>query len=509
MIEWSRIPVRQTRQTHQSAKMRALHLAADRRPRRSNRKPLFTEERLQNKVRTMKRIGILTAGGDTPALNATIYGAVERANSIGISVYGIMRGYAGLLDEKVAHVHLNPLFTSIPELNPCLGGTLIGSSRTYVDPHTNQIETVNNSLRRLQLDGLICIGGDGTLNGMQELTEFVPCVLAPKTIDNDLGLNYLHEPDDWTRKDATTKCGYIEHLEISRPHIDLDDIINYATPGFATAVFVVAQCVQRLRSTAESHRRIGVVEVMGRQSGYIALGAAYGQPDLILIPEVAVDIDELERRVRQIYDLQRNVVIVVGEGVKTIDGRELGASAPSYDPAGNIRYSGAADALKEILAERIEGEFFTRIRTHETASSSFFTRKVGHTQRGGRPIQFDRFYAAQLGGKAVELLAEGANNAVATLQYSQRGGFEVSSLTANKLRDQWGEIHARCVHPSMYDESRMQPSEFGEEYLRTIFTNAIGADDMEFMRAELFSPGNLSTRYQSMNTDMRKRIRYV
>ncbi|APZ94190.1 6-phosphofructokinase [Fuerstiella marisgermanici] len=459
--------------------------------------------------RTMKRIGILTAGGDTPALNATIYGAVERANSQGITVVGIMRGYAGLMDEKVAHVCLNPLYTSIPELNPCLGGTLIGSSRTYVDPKTDQIATVKQSLQRLQLDGLICIGGDGTINGMQPLADFVPCVLAPKTIDNDLGLNYLHEPNDWVRTEATTKCGYIEQLNCSRPHLDLEDIINYATPGYATAVFVVAQCVQRLRSTAESHRRIGIVEVMGRQSGYIALGAAYGQPDLILIPEVAVDIDQLEQRVRQIYELQRNVVIVVGEGVKTLDGKELGASTPSYDPAGNIRYSGAADALHEILAERIEGEFFTKIRTHETASSSIFTRKVGHTQRGGRPIQFDRFYAAQLGGKAVEMLVAGANNAVATLQYSPRAGFVVSSLSANKLRDQWGEIHARCVHSSMYDENRMQPSEFGEEYLKTIFTNAIGADDMEFMRAELFSPGNLSTRYQSMNTDMRKRIRYV
>ena len=103
----------------------------------------------------------------------------------------------------------------------------------------------------------------------------------------------------------------------------------------------------------------------------------------------------------------------------------------------------------------------------------------------------------------------GANNAIAALQYSHRNGFEVSSVSANKLRDNWGVIHPRCVHPTMYDERRMQPSEFGEEYLQTIFTNAIGWDDVEFLRAQLFSPGNLATRYQSVNIDIRKRTRYL
>jgi len=457
----------------------------------------------------MKRIGILTAGGDTPALNATIYGAVEKANSLGITMYGLQRGYAGLLDEHVPHVHLNPLFTTIPELDPCLGGTLIGSSRTYIDPESAEMKVVQKNYERMNLDGLICIGGDGTINGMQPLAEFTQCVLAPKTIDNDLGLNYMTESNEWVRADAVNKDGYEENLERTRDTISLEDIINYATPGYATAVFVVAQCVERLRTTAESHRRIAVVEVMGRQSGYIALGASYGQPDLILIPESPVDIDVLEKQVRNIYSLQHHAVIVVGEGVKTPDGRELGASAPSYDPAGNIRYSGAADALVEILLNRIEPEFFEKVRTHEPAGSAFFTRKVGHTQRGGRPILFDRFHASQLGGKAVELLVSGASNAIATLQYSDRNGFEVSSVLANRLRDSWGMIHPRCVHPSMFDPERMHVSEFGEQFLRTIFTNAIGWDDVEFIRTQLFNPGNLATRYQSVNIDVRKRTRYL
>lgn len=457
----------------------------------------------------MKRIGILTAGGDTPALNATIYGAVERANELGINMFGLQRGYAGLLDPKVPHLHLNPLFTTIPELDPCLGGTLIGSSRTYVDPESDQMQTVKRNFKRMELDGLICIGGDGTINGMQPLTEFTQCVLAPKTIDNDLGLNYLNEANEWARNSADNEDGYNETRALTRDRVDLEEIVNYATPGYATAVFVVAQCVQRLRTTAESHRRIGIVEVMGRQSGYIALGASYGQPDLILIPEVAVDLDKLEEQVRQVYALQQHVVIVLGEGVKTADGRELGALTPSYDPAGNVRLSGAADALQEILLSRIEPEFFEKVRTHEPVNSAFFTRKVGHTQRGGRPILFDRFHASQLGGKAVELLTTGANNVVATLQYSHRNGFEVDSVSANKLRDNWGKIHPRCVHPTMYDERRMHASEFGEEYLRTIFTNAVGWDDVEHIRANLFSPGNLATRYQSVNIDVRKRTRYL
>ena len=105
----------------------------------------------------MKRIGILTAGGDTPALNATIYGAVERANALKIEILGLQRGYAGLLDSRVPHVHLNPLFTAIPELDPCKGGTLLGSSRTYLDARsTDRLELVAKHVRQLKLDGLLC-----------------------------------------------------------------------------------------------------------------------------------------------------------------------------------------------------------------------------------------------------------------------------------------------------------------------------------------------------------------
>jgi 6-phosphofructokinase len=458
----------------------------------------------------MKRIGILTAGGDTPALNATIWGAVQKANELRIEMFGLLRGYAGLLDPRVPHVFLNPLFSAIPELDPCKGGTLIGSSRTYLDASCmDKLKLAADHAAALRLDGLLCIGGDGTINGMQPLAEMLPCVLAPKTIDNDLGLNYIDEPNEWVRTPTTDPPGYKEQHQRLRSAVRLDDMINYATPGFATAVFVVVQMVERLRTTAESHHRIAVVEVMGRQSGYIALGAAYAQPDIILIPEVPVDIQQLTEQVTRLYDMQQNVVIVVGEGVRGPDGRELGAAMPTFDPAGNVRYSGAADTIVQMLGKSLPESLFLETRAHEPASSSFFARKVGHTQRGGRPILFDRHCATQLGGRAVELLAARRSNEIATLQYSEKTGFTFSSIAAGKLRDRWGEIHPREVHPSFYDAERLQLSQLGVEYLKPIFTRSVGADDVEYIRREVFDAGCLANRYQSINTDIRRRVRYL
>src|SRR5918911_2879434 len=113
----------------------------------------------------MKRIGILTAGGDTPALNAAIHGAVVRANELRIEIYGFIKGFNCFFNPRVPHVLLNPLFQEIPELDPTKGGTLIGSSRDYVDPErTDELNMIADRLKRLGIDGLICIGGDGTLN---------------------------------------------------------------------------------------------------------------------------------------------------------------------------------------------------------------------------------------------------------------------------------------------------------------------------------------------------------
>ncbi len=458
----------------------------------------------------MRRIGILTAGGDTPALNATIYGAVVEANARNIEIYGIVEGFSGLLHADVPHVPLNPLFRTIPELDPCLGGTLLGASRTYLCPgETATLKLVVDRLRKLGIEGLVCVGGDGTISGMQALTDSFPCVLAPKTIDNDLGLNYIDEPNEWIREGGTGKKKETYRHLAQREEIDLEEIINYATAGYATAVFVVAQSIERLRTTAEGHRRIAIIEVMGRESGYIALGSAYGQPDIILIPEVPLDAAHLAERVLELYELQRHAVIVVGEGVVDASGQELGNISKSVDPAGNTIFSGAAEELKRILMKQIGTEYFKKHRPYESPDSAIFTRKIGHTQRGGRPIKFDRFYGSQLGGKAVELLDKGRNNVLATLQWTREHGFTLEELPANKLRDKYGKIHARQVHPSLYDARRFQPSKLGVQYLLPIFHDAIGADDMEFIRTGLFSTGNLVTRYQSVNTDIQKRTRYL
>ncbi len=452
----------------------------------------------------MKRIGILTAGGDTPALNATILGAVQRANQRRIEVFGIIKGFSGLLNPQVPHVHLNPLFHAIPELQATLGGTVLGASRDYVDSSdTETIDRVADRLERLKLDGLICVGGDGTINGMQPLSHHLPTVLAPKTIDNDLGLNYADEHTEWYREPAENPKGYIYKKRPGRD-FSLDEMVNFVTPGYATAVYVSSAAVQRIRTTAESHRRISIIEVMGRDCGMIALGTAYGQPDMIMVPESPVDPDALVERVLAVLDIQKHAVLCVSEGVIGLDGRSLGALTASKDPAGNVQYTGAAEAIKRLLVERIGNDFFTHKRRNESADAAIFVRKVGHTQRGGRPILFDRFHATQLGGKSVDLLVEGLHNCIATLQYCD-GGFTYEGVDANRLRDKWNTIHARPLALSLYDPKRFQPSTKGVEYLRTIFSHAIGAEDVEDIRS-LFETGRLTHPYHSVNVDINKRI---
>jgi 6-phosphofructokinase 1 len=359
------------------------------------------------------------------------------------------------------------------------------------------------------VEGLICIGGDGTLNGMQALSDYLPTVLAPKTIDNDLGLNYRYEPDEWSREPAPEPPGYRYVRGPARGRFALDHMVNYVTPGFATAVFVSATGVQRLRTTAESHRRIAIIEVMGRHSGYLALGSAYGQPDIVLIPEAALNVERLVERVLEIYDLQKNVVIVCGEGVVDESGRELGSEIASTDPAGNKILSGAAEAVRHILIDKLGDSYFTSKRRNESARAAIFTRKVGHTQRGGRPVYFDRFYATQLGGHAVDMLLHGHANSVAVLQYDGKRGFYIDGVNANDFRDRYGLIHARQVHSCFYDRQRLHLSEVGVAYLEPIFTGALSADDMEEVRQTLFNTGNLTRPHHSVNVDLNKRICYL
>jgi 6-phosphofructokinase 1 len=433
-----------------------------------------------------------------------------RANQLRVEIFGLIKGFNSLFNPRGPHVHLNPLFSTIPELDPTHGGTVLGSSRDYVDANDKKgLDEIAHRLRQLKIEGLICVGGDGTLNGLQPLCDRLPTVLAPKTIDNDLGMNYPNEVDEWLREPHPHGHGHKYRRSASRTKFDLEQMINYVTPGYTTAVFVSAGGVQRVRTTAESHRRIAIIEVMGRHAGYIALGSAYGQPDIVLVPEHPLNVELLIERVKEIYNLQKNVVIVCGEGIVDEKGNELGDAERSTDPAGNLVLTGASEALRQMLIDGIGDEYFRSTRRNDSAKEAIFTRKLGHTQRGGRPLLFDRFYAAQLGGKAVDILHEGQNNCVATLQWTEQRGFYVDSVNGQNFRDRWGHIHPRFMHPSFYDPDQLQPSRTGMEYLLPIFTNAIGHDDVENMRETLFDPGNLFRAYHSVNTDINKRICYL
>jgi 6-phosphofructokinase 1 len=171
--------------------------------------------------------------------------------------------------------------------------------------------------------------------------------------------------------------------------------------------------------------------------------------------------------------------------------------------------TGASEALRSVLIKRLGDSYFTSKRRNESAKAAVFTRKIGHTQRGGRPIRFDRFYAAQLGGHAVDLLLREQLNAVSILQYTRDRGFHLGEVYANDFRDRWGLIHARQMHPDFYDPLRLRPSDIGIDYLRPIFDNAVGTDDVEVLRSDLFDPGHLKTPYHSVNIDVNKRIRYL
>lgn len=462
----------------------------------------------------MKRIGILTAGGDTPALNATIFGAVNRASQHGVEVVGLMSGFDSLFDPRLPHVFLNPLLQAIPELDATYGGSLLGSSRKYIDQHNvHAIDQIIERLRRLHIEGLICVGGDGTLNGLQPFCDRIPTVLAPKTIDNDLGLNYPNEPDKYLLESGSGERGGERYRIVTAyepgGEFQLNNMVNYVTPGYATAVYVAVEGVRRIRTTAESHRRIAIIEVMGRHSGFLALGNAYGQPDIILVPEFPVDVPLLVSRVKDIYRLQHNVVIVCGEGIVDAERHVMADEQQTTDPAGNLRLSGAAEALRRILIKELGDQFFKSLGNNDSAESAVFTRKVGHTQRGGRPILFDRFYAAQLGGQAVDMLLDGQTNAISILQWSEENGFHLQSYPGNGFRDRWGKIHARTLHPSFYDPQRLHISTTGINYLLPIFTKSIGTEDVEYIRESRFDSGNLFRRYHSINTDMQKRVRYL
>ena len=271
---------------------------------------------------------------------------------------------------------------------------------------------------------------------MQPLAERLPTVLAPKTIDNDLGLNYPTSPTNGCASTSRRQARLSLSAAPSRSAVfDLDQMVNYVTPGYATAVFVSAQGVERIRTTAESHRRIAIIEVMGRHSGYIALGTAYGQPDIILVPEAAGGPRTAWSNGSSISTTcRRTWSSSAARASWTRQGRELGAEIESTDPAGNVVLTGAAEALRRDLIRTDRRPIF-----HQQAPQRIGQGSDLHPQSRPHPARRPADPVRPLLRRPARrprrstCLLEGRNNAVSILQCNARQGFHVDGYRRQPL----------------------------------------------------------------------------
>jgi ATP-dependent phosphofructokinase / diphosphate-dependent phosphofructokinase len=311
---------------------------------------------------SVKKIGVLTGGGDAPGLNAVIRAVVKAAHNNGVAVLGIEDSFDGLIYPGRSRPLTPRDVTGILRL----GGTILGTvnrGSPFREPITtpegtfDYAERVMEMFRRAGLDALVCIGGDGTLAISYEFSKMgMPLVGVPKTIDNDI-------------------------------------VCTNSSFGFDSAVSFATEAIDRLHTTAEAHRRIMVVEVMGRYAGWIALhGGVAGGADVILMPEIPYDLDKVARCIRD-RDAwgARFSIVVVAEGA-----RPKGGDVSVIEKARGThpeRLGGAGMHVAKALEERTGKE----------------TRYVvlGHLQRGGAPTAFDRTLATRFGGKAVELILKG------------------------------------------------------------------------------------------------------
>ncbi|HQZ40910.1 MAG TPA: ATP-dependent 6-phosphofructokinase [Vicinamibacterales bacterium] len=311
---------------------------------------------------SVRKIGVLTGGGDAPGLNAVIRAVVKAASNSHIEVIGLEDSFDGLLDPSRTRPLTPRDVTGILRQ----GGTILGTTN-HGNPFEYPADTpegkvdysdrVVETFHKMGLDGLVAIGGDGTLAiAHQFFLKGIPLVGVPKTIDNDIA--------------GTTTCF-----------------------GFDTAVSFAADAIDRLHSTAEAHKRVMVVEVMGRYAGWIALHAGVaGGADVILMPEIPYHLEKVAEHIRMRERLGAKCSIVVAaEGAKTV-----GGSATILEPAraGHVERLGGVGARIAAEIEVLTGK-----------ESRFVV--LGHLQRGGTPTAFDRVLATRLGAKAVELLQRG------------------------------------------------------------------------------------------------------
>jgi 6-phosphofructokinase 1 len=309
------------------------------------------------------RVGILTGGGDCPGLNAVIRAVVRKIHNAGGNCIGVLEGWRGMIED-----HTRPLDTHETDDIIARGGTVLGSSRTNPFRSPGNVEKVKATFQRHRFDAVVAIGGEDTLGVAHKLheQERLPTVGVPKTIDNDLSATDF-------------------------------------TFGFDTAINIVMEAVDRLRTTAESHRRVMVVETMGRHAGWIAcLSGIAVAADYILIPEQPINFDHLVGVLRQRRELGRtHSMVIASEGAQF---PEVGAvtSDADIDEFGHVKLGG----IGEVIAGMIERAMNLETR-HVT---------LGHLQRGGPPSAYDRVLATRFGLKAAELVLSGKFGHMASLR---------------------------------------------------------------------------------------------
>jgi 6-phosphofructokinase 1 len=310
------------------------------------------------------RIGLLTGGGDCPGLNAVIRAVVRKGISeYGHDFVGYRNGWAGVLNDDKLQLTYESTRGILHR-----GGTILGTSRTNPYKEEDGGARVRASLERSAVDALIPIGGDDTLGVARRLTEEgIPCVGVPKTIDNDLnGTDF--------------------------------------TFGFQTAVQIATDAIDRLHTTAESHNRVIVVEVMGRHAGWIAAYSGLaGGGDIILVPERPFDVDDVCRRIERRHGAGRNFsIVVVAEGAVPAGDEQAATLHSGTDAFGHVRLGGIAFYLEREIEKR------TGFETRTTV--------LGHVQRGGTPLAYDRVLGTRFGVEAVNAASDGEFGSMVALR---------------------------------------------------------------------------------------------
>ncbi len=299
----------------------------------------------------MEKIGILTGGGDCPGLNPVIRAVVKKSLLEGYTVVGIKNGWKGLVENDSVPLDINAVSGILPK-----GGTILGTSRTNPYKKEGVLSKVKENFKKLELYALVAVGGEDTLGVAEKLTkDGLPNIVGvPKTIDNDLSAT------DYTF-------------------------------GFDTALNVATECIDRLHTTAESHHRIIVAEVMGRNAGWIAIEAGIaGGADVILIPEIPIDIEEVCGLIKKRHGRGKTFsIVVVAEGAQ-FKNSTMVTQEQKLDAFGHVRLGGIGEALAGEIEKRTGYE--TRVSV------------LGHIQRGGSPTAFDRVLGTRFGVKAVELV---------------------------------------------------------------------------------------------------------